>query len=230
MSLFTPGEIACPVCGTKFEFKAVHSVNADRRADLRQAIVDGTFQQIECPSCKSVSRLDPVLNYLDVGRGLWIAAEAVTGAAEWKAREDAARELFSLAYGARAGDLAQEVGAGLVPRLTFGWPALREKIVANANALDDVAVEACKAAAMRNSAKLSLSGDADLRLLAVEGDRLVFGWVNPADNSTGEMLALPRSLHDEIVADEDGDWYAFKSDFEGAFYVDLNRELVPQPG
>ena len=114
-------------------------------------------------------------------------------------------------------------------RLVFGWPALREKIVAAANGLDDIAIEGCKATVMRNSADLPFSGDADLRLVDVKDDKLVFAWVNPADNTTGEMVALPRSLHDEILADEDGDWYGFKSDFDGALYVDLNRVLVDQP-
>ena len=229
MSLFRDTEIVCPVCATKVDFKLVDSVNVDRRPDLRQAILDGSFQQIDCPSCKSVFRLDPEFNYLDVGRGQWIAAKPVRGAAEWKAHEDAARELYALAYGERAEALAQEVGAMLKPRLVFGWPPLREKIVAAANGLDDIAIEACKATAMRNSADLPFSGDADLRLVDVKDDKLVFAWVNPADNTTGEMVALPRSLHDEIVVDEDGDWYDFKSDFDGALYVDLNRVLVDQP-
>lgn len=229
MSLFRDTEIVCPVCTTKIDFKLVDSVNVDRRPDLRQAILDGSFQQIDCPSCKSVFRLDPQFNYLDVGRGQWLAAQPVTGAADWKAHEDAARELYALAYGERAEALAQEVGAMLKPRLVFGWPPLREKIVAAANGLDDIAIEACKATAMRNSADLPFSGDADLRLVDVKDDKLVFAWVNPADNTAGDMLALPRSLHDEIVADEDGDWFDFKSDFDGALYVDLNRVLVDQP-
>ena len=112
--------------------------------------------------------------------------------------------------------MAQGGRRGLKPRLAFGWPALREKIVARANGLDDVAVEACKAAAMRNSAEVPFSGEADLRLVDVKDDKLVFAWVNPADNTTGEMLAMPRTLHDEIVADEEGDWFSFKYDFDGA--------------
>lgn len=229
MSLFRDTEIVCPVCATKVEFKLVDSVNVDRRPDLRQAILDGTFQQIDCPSCKSVFRLDPQFNYLDVGRGQWIAAQAVVGAADWREHEGAARELYALAYGERAEALAQEVGALLEPRLVFGWPALREKVLSGGHGLDDIAIEACKAAVMRNSADLPFSGDADLRLVDVKDDKLVFAWVNPADNTTGEMVALPLSLHDEVVADEDGDWYDFKSDFDGALYVDLNRVLVDQP-
>jgi len=229
MSLFRDTEIVCPVCATKIDFKLVDSVNADRRPDLRQAILDGTFQLLDCPSCKSAFRLDPEFNYLDVGRGQWIAAKPVAGVSEWKAHEEEARDLYALAYGERAEALAKEVGAMLKPRLVFGWPALREKVLAAGEGLDDIAIEACKATVMRNSADLPFSGEADLRLVDVKGDKLVFAWVNPADNTTGEMVALPRSLHDEIVADEDGDWYDFKSDFDGALYVDLNRVLVDQP-
>lgn len=229
MSLFRTTEVVCPVCSTKVDFKLVDSVNADRRPDLRQAIVDGTFQQLDCPKCKSRFRLDSNFNLLDIGRGQWIAAEPVANANEWKAREEAARELFSRAYGEQAGELAQEVGSGLKPRLVFGWPALREKLLAGNHGLDDVAIEGCKATAMRNSAELPFSGDADLRLVDVKDDKLVFAWVNPADNTTGEMIAMPRTLHDEIAADEEGDWFSFKNDFADAYYVDLNRILIAQP-
>jgi len=230
MSLFRTTQIVCPACATPIDFESVDSVNADRRPDLRLAILDGSFQQLDCPNCKTRFRLDSNFNYLDVGRGQWIAAEPVAAAGDWKEHEEIARELYSLAYGELASELAREVGAMLKPRLVFGWPALREKIVSGGNGLDDVAIEACKATAMRNTPDLPFSGDFDLRLVDVQGDKLVFGWVNPADNTTADMLAMPRTLHDEIVADEEGDWYAFKSGFEGALYVDLNRILVSQPG
>jgi hypothetical protein len=229
MSLFDSLNLSCPVCSTKFEYEAVHSVNADRRPDLREAILDGSFQQVDCPSCKTRFRLDPSFNYLDVDKGLWIAAEPVTGTAKWKEREDGARDLYDRAYGSQASELAQEIGAGLKARITFGWPALREKLVAGENGLDDVAVEACKAAAMRSLEDLPFSGEADLRLVDVKDGKLLLAWTNPADNAMGEILAVPRTLYDEIAADDDGDWFDFKSDYEGALFVDLNRMLVTQP-
>jgi hypothetical protein len=36
-------------------------------------------------------------------------------------------------------------------------------------------------------------------------------------------------LYDEVVANEEGDWFEFESDYEGALFVDLNRMLVTQP-
>ena len=229
MSIFRSMQLTCPVCRKPFDYEAVHSVNADRRPDLRQAILDGSFQQVDCRACRARFRLDPSFNYLDVGKGLWIAAEAITELGDWKQREDEARELFERSYGEGASGMAREIGRGMRARLTFGWPALREKILIAENGLDDVSIEACKAAAMRVQAELPLSGDADLRLVAVKGDRLVLAWVNPADGEVGEKLAVSRSLHDEIAADEAGDYDEFKRDYEGALFVDLGRMLITQP-
>lgn len=228
MSIFKSMQLSCPVCRTSFAYEAVHSVNADRRPDLRDAILDGSFQQVACPKCQAGFRLDPSFNYLDVGKGLWVAAEAVTGLADWKQREDNARALFDRAYGSGASALAREIGAGMRARVTFGWPALREKILGVEHGLDDVAVEACKATAMRAQAELPVS-EAGLRLVDVKGQQLVFAWVNPADNEAAGMLTVPRSLHDEIAADDAGDWFEFKRDYEGAFFVDLDRMLITQP-
>jgi hypothetical protein len=229
MSIFKAMQLACPVCRKTFDFEAVHSVNADRRPDLREAILDGSFQQVACPTCKARFRLDPSFNYLDVGKGLWIAAEGVTGLGDWKQREDNARALFDSAYGTGASGMAREIGAGIRARITFGWPALREKVLIAENGLDDVAIEACKAAAMRVQPELPFSGEADLRLVAVKGDRLVLAWIDPADGEAGEKLAVSRSLHDEVAADEAGDYHDFKRDYEGALFVDLDRMLITQP-
>jgi hypothetical protein len=229
MSIFKALQLSCPVCRKAFDYEAVHSVNADRRPDLRAAILDGSFQQVDCPFCQARFRLDPSFNYLDVGKGLWIAAEAITALGDWKQREDYARDLFDRSYGAGASGMAREIGAGMKARLTFGWPALREKVLIAEHGLDDVSIEACKAAAMRVQSELPFSGEADLRLVAVKGDRLVLAWINPADGEAGEKLAVSRSLHDEIAADEAGDYFEFKRDYEDAFFVDLNRMLITQP-
>ena len=229
MSLFKTIEIKCPACGVTTPFEAVHSVNADRRPDLRQEILANEFQRVQCGSCSAPFRLDPSFNYIDLERGQWIAALPVVELDNWKLREDAARQTFGLAWGEGAGEEAREIGAALRPRLTFGWPALREKLLAREHGLDDVALEACKAAAMRIKGDIPLAGDVDLRLVEAGSDRLMLSWIRSADNAMGEAFAVPRSLHDSIVADEAGEWKGFKLDFADALFVDLNRLLVKQP-
>ena len=47
MSLFNPAAAQCPNCGTAQDVQLVGSINADRRPDLRQQILDRTFQAHE---------------------------------------------------------------------------------------------------------------------------------------------------------------------------------------
>jgi hypothetical protein len=58
MSVFHTETINCPACTTPVQFKLVYSVNADRRPDLRDAIVAGTFQREPCPSCARQAGID----------------------------------------------------------------------------------------------------------------------------------------------------------------------------
>lgn len=229
MSLFKTTTIACPACGKTVDFETVHSVNADRRPDLRLAILAGEFQRMTCPACSARFRLDPDFNYLDVGRRQWIVAAPVAAVAEWPAREAAARALFARAYGTDAPEIARDIGLALQPRLTFGWPALREKLLAAMHGIDDVALEGCKAVVMRAAGSVPLAADTDLRLVdvAVADGKLVMAWLRSYDGREGDAFAVPRSECNAIAADEHGAWAAFRRGFETALFVDLNRTLLP---
>jgi hypothetical protein len=51
--------------------------------------------------------------------------------------------------------------------------------------LDDIAIEGCKATAMRGMDELPLAAACDLRLLLVQPERLVLGWQDNADAELG---------------------------------------------
>ena len=225
MSIFRKTSLACPACKAAVEFDEVHSVNADRRPDLRLAILDDTFQQQVCPSCGRQFRLDPAFNLMDTRYGQWIDAAPLSELKNWKAREEHSRSLFNRAYGAEASEVAQEIGAGLTPRLTFGWPALREKLLAAEHQLDDAALELCKAVVMRN-ADSPVSARSELRLVDVTEDELILAWMLSADESPGPTLRLGRALYEEVAADADGDWDELKEDLANALFVDLNRLMI----
>ena len=226
MSLFKTTALDCPACARPLSFETVHSVNADRRPDLRAAILDGSFQRMKCPHCGASFRLDCDFTLLDIGRGQWIVAAPVAAIVDWQAREAQAREMFERAYGAHAPAVAREVGQGLRPRIVFGWPALREKLVVADLGLDDVALEAVKATVLRSSGPIPGRAVAELRLVAADGDQLLLAWQRSYDGAAGDVLSAPRALHDQIVADAAGGWAAFRAGFEGALFVDLKRELV----
>jgi hypothetical protein len=226
MSLFRNITLGCPACGTKVGFEAVHSVNVDRRPPLRDEILAETFQRQTCPACDLDFRCDPEFHYVDVGRHQWVAALPLAKLAGWQEAEQHAHGLFERVYGAQASAHTREVGKQLVPRVTFGWAALREKVLAAGHGLDDVTLELCKAAVLRGSEEAPLSAETELRLVDVNAEGLVLAWMLTEDESPGDMLQVERSLYDEIAADADGDWAALRIDLARSTYVDLNRLMM----
>ena len=227
MSLFKETLIDCPSCARSLSFETVHSLNADRRPDLRAAVLDSRFQRTSCPHCGASFRLDCDFTVLDVKRGQWVVAAPVAAIADWPAQEAAARAMFARAYGDEAPGIARELGANLKPRIVFGWPALREKLLVGELGLDDVALEAVKATVLRASASIPGRAVAELRLVAADRNDLLLAWQRSYDGAAGSVLAAPRALHDKVAAGQAGDgWEAFRAGFEGALFVDLKRELV----
>jgi hypothetical protein len=226
MSVFRTLNIPCPACGGETPFNLVHSVNADRRADLRDEILAATFQQMPCPGCGKEFRVEPEFNYLNLGRNQWIAAWPRASMAEWREYDTQARESFDDAFGENAPPGAQEMGRNIVPRITFGWAALREKLFVRDAGLDDVTVELAKAALIRAS-PTARAMTSELRLLAIEGEELVFGWIDSNNEKGIEINRVNRALLAEIEADQTT-WEALRTQLSAELFVDINRLFLPQ--
>jgi hypothetical protein len=110
MSIFREETIACPACGTEVEFDLVQSVSADRRPDLRDAILDGSFQRKACPSCGKGFRVEPEFVYMDFGRSQYIGAWPTTRRHEWQACAAQTRATFDDAMGKNAPASARKLG------------------------------------------------------------------------------------------------------------------------
>jgi hypothetical protein len=226
LSLFKRIELPCPTCSSPVTFELVHSVNADRRPDLRQAILAGEFQRETCPSCGFRFRVEPEFSYVDLGRGQFIAAWPASKLGQWKAHEAHTQAAFDRAFGKDAPPEARELGAKLQLRAVFGWPALAEKLLAAGEGIADLTLELAKAGIVRELDDAPIGGPNELRLLRVEGDEMVIGWLGSSDEQVGEMLGVPRSLIAEIEA-EPGPWEALRAELEAGPFVDLLRTLVP---
>ena len=101
MSLFYPVTLPCPSCKEPVEFQACGSVNADRRPDLRETIINGQFRRGTCGKCTTTFRLDPQLIYLDATRNQWIVAYPASRVGDWEQLEAETREAFAKSYGER---------------------------------------------------------------------------------------------------------------------------------
>ena len=222
MSLFRSTAIACPSCGADIAFDECDSVNADRRPDLREAILDGTFQTVPCPDCGEIVRMEPQFNYLEVGAGLWIAVFPGRMMPDYIEVEDAITEVFETSYGSRALPSAREIGEGLDVRLVFGWPALVEKLVLRAAGLDDTTVELLKLDLMRRLPQADMGPGRELRVTSVEGDALNFAWILTEQEVPMDGFAADRTLYD-VIDEAPEAWAPIRAQLADGPFVDMQK-------
>lgn len=222
MSLFVPMNLTCPNCAEVFTYEAVGSVNADRRSDLRDEILEGTFQTVRCSACAHEFRLEPDFNYLDVGRGQWIAALPARALRDHLEIAMDKQAVFDLSYGAQAPAAAQSVGQGLQQRLVFGWPALREKLVLQEIGFDDVIWEVAKLDLLRSLPDAPLAEGVDLRLLALNEDMLELAWIEADSEEHLNDFQVSRALYDAIAATP-APWAAVQALLGVSMFVDIQK-------
>ncbi len=222
MSLFVYARSICGECGAVAERDLAASVNADRRPDFRRDIIDKTFQAVRCAGCGASMRLPAHLSYLDVGRGQWILTEGIALLPEWRTAEAEARAIFDQTYGDSAPGMAREIGAALTPRLVFGWPALREKLIARELGLDDVTLELLKIAMLRTIPDAPYADAHELRLTGGDADILRLSWIVAESEEQLASVDMDRGVYDDIAGDPQG-WSALRMDLTGHLFVDLKR-------
>lgn len=226
MSIFRTVDMPCPACGTPARFELVYSVNADRRPDLRDAILDGRFQRETCTRCGTAFRVEPEFTYIDVGRGQYVGAWPQAMRPRWKECAAKTRAAFDDAMGSRAPPEAQALGAGVAVRVVFGWRALEEKLRARGMGIDDVTLELAKLAAMRSSEDTPAPGRRALRLVGERDGDLLLAWVGGSATDDPGLLRVPRAVLDEIEA-APADWAALRAMVAEGEVVDFQRNLLP---
>ena len=222
MSIFHPAQVQCTACGHENPVQRTASVNADRRPDLRAAILDGSFQQESCSQCGATLRIAPYLTYLDVARKQWFMVESADKIEGYEALEQSARATWERGFGSRGTPHAQEIGKGLRCRLVLGWPALREKLIADDLGLDDLSLELCKLGLLRDMPSPPLADQTELRLVEGNAQTLIMVWRELATERALEAIEVPRSRYDEVIEFAD-DWAEIRSRFDGALLVDWRR-------
>lgn len=223
MSLFESSKASCPSCGAPNDLDLAGSVNADRRPDLRDAVLDDSFQRIACVRCGDSFRPDPVLTWLDLGQHLWLSALPAEQYTAWAEAERTSADVYARSFGERASKPARALGAGLRPRLVFGWPALREKVICSDAQIDDADLELVKLLLIQASGDPPLADNVELRLVAIEGDELVLRWLRLSDQANLEELRVDRGLLEDV---HDDAFQPLRADLSQGLYVDLNRLLV----
>lgn len=222
MSLFNVANITCAKCGHVYTMDVVGSVNADRRPDLREDILADRFQDSECPECKNRFRMEPLFSYADVGRNQWIACMPARDMARYRAGEASAKALFERSYGPGAPKAAREVGETLMPRVTFGWPAVREKLLIRELDLDDVVVEEVKLDLMRRIPRAPMQAGIEIRLIGMDDDRMRFQWLGSEDESIKAEVSIGKELYDVIAGNPD-EWKEVRELLTDGYFIDMQK-------
>ena len=225
MSLFKETVFECPSCARSLSFETVHSLNADRRPDLREAILDGSFQRKVCPACATAFRPEPEFTYIDFARGQYIFVYPVDKRPAWQEWEAKAAAIFDSTLGKNATKEAVALGKKVDPRVVFGWPALIEKILARQAGIDDRTLEVAKILVMQNSDESPVPGQMELRLVGDEDGDLVFAWVHALDRTVGDAMRVPRSLIAEIETQPTA-WKGVRDDVSEGLVVDFQRAML----
>jgi uncharacterized C2H2 Zn-finger protein len=58
VSTFAQIDVTCPSCESVAKQTVAHSIHGPRLPDVVEAIIDGSFQRVQCPSCDSVFQMD----------------------------------------------------------------------------------------------------------------------------------------------------------------------------
>ncbi len=222
MSLFSTTQLTCPKCNQEISFEEVGSINADRRPDLREGILDGTLQNHVCSNCAETFVLEPDLNYMDAGRGQWIATYPTYRVLDHLEAADEMTELFNKSFGEGAGKAEQELGKSLVGRVVFGWPAMREKLLIRELELDDIVVELMKLDFLRDGADVPFDAQPELRLVDVDVSIMVFCWFGEGVDDAQRILELEVDRYQDIVANID-QWKAVADELTDSPFVDIKK-------
>ena len=224
MSVFTTREFTCPECGATLEYDNFDSINADRRPDLRDMIITRDLSVAYCEACDKSFRPEPRLNYLDYENGLWIMAQPINALARWDVEEESATALFAGAYGASAPASAQEIGDGLSPRLTFGWPAFREKLVVKEAALDDLILEKTKLMILANREGNPIAPGVELRLVNAREHSFRMAWIDATTGESQQQFDMQRALYDSVA--NSSDWAEIDQKLTAGIFVDIQRMFI----
>lgn len=225
MSVLAKLTVDCPACNAPVSIEGVASINADRRPDLRQAILAGTLQAATCAACGKAVRGEPELMLLDTQRDQWLLVRPAAARGEWREVQREAESIFDRLFTKAAMGTTRAIGARLSARVVFGWPALAEKLALRDAGIDDVAMECLKAWLLRGGEAGNLGDHADLRFVTLTPDGgLVLGWVPEGAVAEPDLFEVPRAAIAAIEADPTA-WKGLR-DALGTFgYVDLRRVI-----
>lgn len=215
--------LPCPKCGTRTRFWLIAVIDVDDQPDWRDQILDRTLSREACENCGTLFRNQPSFAFFDRAHDLWIGAFPSERRDEWRESEQQAQSRYDIYFQADTSMSARMHEAPLNRRVTFGWEALREKIVAARHGLDDVSLELLKHdIGPPQTGRTDESSD--LRLLDADATQLTLARVMPRTDEIVEPMAIPLARYH---AARDAPVHArLRDELSQGMYVDVRRLIT----
>lgn len=225
MSTFIDQDITCRSCGQSWVQPVATFL--DDPADLDRArgqLQADAFQRFACPGCGQRVIAARPLRWCDRRSRLWVAMLPDAAESQWPRWERDVRTMASW-------DIAQDGTdpsdlSGWTLRLVFGLVALREKLLAHQESMDDAALELLKLELLDAHPDLARKASHRLRLVDA-GDNLL-SFAARDDKGRWQGAAATRRRLAAIHADPEL-WATARASLVEGPYVDLGRMLIELP-
>ncbi len=146
MSTLSTLRVSCLKCGLAVQGEVAIVANFDRRPDLRRAVLEGSYNRLNCEACGHRVTVARTTAVADFQRGVWLVSHPEWAEIHWQDLAGSTRDQLQRVI-LRSGPAAlADVLDGLQVRVVFGLDALREKLVIADAGLDDRTVEVAKVA------------------------------------------------------------------------------------
>jgi hypothetical protein len=188
----TRSELLTCTCGATVAVGIVDSLNAERHPELRQRVLDRMLHVSACQACRRAVVVEHRFLYCDLGRRQIIGVFTRADRANADACARDVEAMFDRWFRYDAPLWLRDLAEHCLVRAVFGLEELREKLVADAAELDDLALEALKLHILAQDPALREAGILTLSLDRVRDDLLELVALG-ADECPRDALHVPRS-------------------------------------
>ena len=208
-------ESACPFCGREQAVELWDAVDVGEDPELREALLAGRVNRVECAGCRKPFRIDKPLVYRDPGQGIVVHLEPLAGGCSLAQAEKGFRETLK--------ELEKLMPEDLEPleiHLVVEWSELIERIFLLEEGLDARLAEHVKYVMYRQNPEK----------IPAEKKNLLFD----AQDSTDEQLCFvvqDRQTHklEALLNFSRADYEALVDVFDSGAQLALLEEQFPGP-
>lgn len=220
-------EIACPFCGREQAVELWDALVADEDPDLREALLAGRINRVECAGCRKGFRVDLPLIYRDREQDLFIHYDPLVGGRDLKAVEAAFRDGVA--------ELNRLLPPDVPPpeaHLVVEWSELVERVFLLEEGLDARLVEHVKYMMFQQNPDKLPADKKNLLFDAQDStdDQLCFVVQDRATKKLEAVLNFARADYEALVnVFDSGDQLALlEEQFPGPYYNGRLRFLQDQ--